>query len=58
MLSIWLSAANTAAASARSRTTAATKRQVASVQTTAVQSMLDFWTGSTVKPKPKRRSRR
>ncbi|KQP37935.1 hypothetical protein [Pseudorhodoferax sp. Leaf274] len=62
MMSMWLSAANKAVGSARGQATAATKRQLATTQTEATRSVLDFWTGATAKPaaKPaaKRKARR
>lgn len=58
MLSIWLSAANSVAGSARARTTAAAKRQGATAQAQAVRGMLEFWGVGTGKAKAKRRSRR
>ena len=58
LLSIWLSAANSVAGSARARTTAAAKRQVATAQANSLRGMLDFWSVGTGKTKVKRRSRR
>lgn len=57
LMSIWLSAANKAAGSARAQTSAAAKRQAASAQASAVQGVLDFWTGGVAKPKSKRRAK-
>jgi hypothetical protein len=44
-MSIWLSSANRVMGSARGQATAATKRQVASLQAEATKQIVDFWTG-------------
>ena len=44
-MSAWLSSANRVAGSARAQATAAAKREVTSLQATATQQMIDFWTG-------------
>jgi hypothetical protein len=43
-LSMWLSAANTVAGTARSRLTAASKRQAATMMTRGAAQAADFWT--------------
>ncbi|WP_076997523.1 hypothetical protein [Variovorax sp. KK3] len=62
LMSMWLSAANKAAGSARGQATAAAKRQVASSQADLSRQIVDFWTGTTraaVKSKPSaKKSRR
>lgn len=58
LLSMWLSAANGVAGSARARTTASAKRQVATAQSNAARSIVDFWTAGVGMPKARRRSRR
>lgn len=42
-MSMWLSAANKTAGSARATATAAAKRQVATAQADATRQFLDFW---------------
>jgi len=58
MMSIWLSAANKAAGSARGQVAAATKRQLATTQADAARSVVDFWTGAAAKPATRRKTRR
>jgi predicted membrane-bound mannosyltransferase len=58
LLGMWLSAANGVAGSARGRTTAAAKRQVATAQTNAARSIVDFWTAGVGMTKARRRSHR
>jgi hypothetical protein len=58
LMSMWLSAANKAVGSARGRTTAAAKRQVAAAQTNAVRSVFDLWAGAAAKPVARRKPRR
>ncbi len=48
-MSMWLSAANRVAGSARGQATAAAKRQVAATQAEATSQILDFWSGKTTK---------
>lgn len=58
-MSAWLSSANKVANSARGQSTAAAKRQVASIQADATQQVLDFWLGkpaATTKRTRKKRS--
>jgi hypothetical protein len=52
-MSAWLSSANKIAGSARGQATAATKRQVASVQADAARQVLEFWTGKPGSPPKK-----
>ena len=52
-MSIWLSSANKVMGSARGQATAATKRQMASMQAEAAKQVIDFWSG-----KPASRSSR
>ena len=54
LMSMWLSAANKAAGSARAQGAAAVKREVASSQADVAQQILAFWAGS--KP-PARRAK-
>jgi hypothetical protein len=57
-MSMWLSAANRAAGTARGQATAAAKRNVATAQAEAARQMLDFWSGKTGKPAARRKTRR
>ncbi|WP_345944798.1 hypothetical protein [Variovorax sp. dw_954] len=59
-MSMWLSAANRTAGSARGQATAAAKRNVATAQAEVARQVLDFWSGkSPAKPATtKRKSRR
>lgn len=50
-MSMWLTAANSAAGSARGHATSTAKRQVAATQAEATRQVLDFWMG-----KPKRKA--
>lgn len=59
-MSIWLSAANSVAGSARSRLTAASKRQAATMMTRGAAQAADFWTKVLTSPpgaKKRRKSR-
>jgi hypothetical protein len=59
-MSLWLSAANSVAGSARSRLTAASKRQAATMMTSGAAQAVDFWTKvlrSTTGVKKRRKSR-
>ena len=61
LMSMWLSAANTVAGSARSRLTAASKRQAATMMTRGAAQVADFWTKVLVSPagvKKRRKPRR
>lgn len=57
-MSMWLSAANKAAGSARGQATSAVKRQVATTQADAARQILDFWSGKPIKSAPRKRSSR
>ena len=57
-MSAWLSAANKAAGSARGHASAAAKREVAAVQADATRQIVDFWTGKSQPPSPKKRRSR
>ena len=57
LMSMWLSAANKAAGSARGQATAAVKRQAATARSDATRQILHFWTGGLAKPAPKKRRR-
>ncbi|OGB25979.1 MAG: hypothetical protein A3I66_09830 [Burkholderiales bacterium RIFCSPLOWO2_02_FULL_57_36] len=58
LLSMWLSGANAVAGSARSRGTAALKRQARSEMTKGMKQVTDFWTGAMVPTAPKKKKRR
>ena len=49
-MSMWLSAANTAAGSARSRLTAASKRQASTMMNAGIAQAADFWTKALTPP--------
>ena len=59
-MSMWLSAANTVAGSARSRLTVASKRQATTMMTKGAAQAADFWTKVLLSPAggKKRRKRR
>jgi len=57
-MSMWLSAANTTAASARGVATAAAKRQVASAQADAMRQFLDFWAPKPAPARSRKKARR
>jgi hypothetical protein len=55
-MSMWLSGANAVIGSARSRATAASKRQANALITESTRQMLDLWTSALpTSPKPKRK---
>jgi hypothetical protein len=58
LLSMWLSGANAVAGSARSRGTAALKRQARSEIAKGMKQATDFWTGALSPPAPKKKKRR
>jgi hypothetical protein len=59
LLSMWLSGANAAAGSARSRVTAEAKRQAATMMTNGAKEIASFWSGALTAPAPpKRRKKR
>ncbi|TFZ06142.1 hypothetical protein EZ313_05725 [Ramlibacter henchirensis] len=57
-MSMWLTAANAAAGSARGHATSAARRQVAAAQAETARQILDFWTGKPKKPVARKRPRR
>ncbi|WP_050455458.1 hypothetical protein [Candidatus Burkholderia verschuerenii] len=57
-LSMWLSGANAVAGSARSRATAAAKRQANTAVRRSQKDVVDFWTAALTPPKPTRRKKR
>jgi len=58
-MSMWLSAANRTAGSARGQATAAAKRNVATAQADVTRQMLDFWSGkSLTKAATRKKTRR
>ena len=57
-MSMWLSAANRAAGSARGQATSAARRQVALTQADATRQILDFWSGKPVKSPARKKARR
>ena len=57
-MSIWLSAANRVAGSARGQATAAAKRQVATTQAQMTRQIIDFWSGKASVPASKKKTRR
>lgn len=58
LMSMWLSAANTAIGSARGHATAAVRREVASAQADVAQQVIDFWTGGGRPSRPGKKVRR
>lgn len=58
LMSMWMSAANRVAGSARAQVTAAAKRESAAAQADIGKQMVQFWTGGTAKPTAKKRTRR
>ncbi|MEJ8848288.1 hypothetical protein [Variovorax rhizosphaerae] len=58
-MSMWLSAANRAAGSAKGQATAAAKRNVATAQADVTRQVLDFWSGKGIaKAATKKKTRR
>jgi hypothetical protein len=57
-MSMWLSAANRTAGTARGQATAAAKRQIATAQADALKQIVDFWTFQPTKPASRRKARR
>ena len=57
-MSMWLSAANKAAGSARGQATSAVRRQVATTQAEAARQIVEFWTGTPKKAAPRKKTRR
>jgi hypothetical protein len=58
LMSMWLSAANRAVASARGQLSAAGKRQVAAAQAEAARQVVDPWTGKTARKSSRKKARR
>ena len=56
-MSMWLSAANTAGNSVRSRATAEAKRQAARATTKGVNQIIDFWSGGSLTSSPRKKKR-
>jgi hypothetical protein len=56
-MSMWLTAANQVAGSARGQVTSAARRQVAATQAGATRQIIDFWAGKPAKAAVKRRRR-
>ena len=54
-MSLWLSSANKVMGSARAQTTAAAKRQLAAAQAEAAKQVVDFWSGKTKPPQPRKK---
>ena len=57
-MSMWLSAANKAAGTARGTATAAAKRQIATAQADAMRQILDFWAPQATTVRPRKKARR
>ena len=57
-MSMWLSAANRTAGTARGHATAAAKRQVATAQADVMRQIVDFWTPRPAKSTPRKKVRR
>lgn len=57
-MSMWLTAANSAAGSARGRATSAARRQGAIVQAQATRQVVDFWLGKPPKKAASKKPRR
>lgn len=58
LLSMWLSGANAVAGSARSRASAAVKRQAATMMNQGMKQMTDFWTGGLTAAPPRKKKKR
>ena len=58
LMSMWLSAANRSAGTARGKATAAARRQIATAQADAMRQFLDFWTPKPAKPVTRKKARR
>jgi hypothetical protein len=57
LMSMWLSGANAAAGSARSRITAESKRQAAAIMAEGTKQMVRFWIGGWMDPAPRKKKR-
>lgn len=58
LMSMWLSAANRAAGTARGKASAMARRQVAATQAEAARQIVDFWTGKPATPVARKKTRR
>lgn len=57
-MSLWLSAANKAAGTARGKATAAARRQIATAQTDTMRQFLDLWAPQAAPPRSRRKAPR
>jgi hypothetical protein len=57
-MSMWLSAANRTAGTARGKANATAKRQVATAQAEVMRQFLDFWAPKAAAPKARKKARR
>ena len=57
-MSMWLSAANRSAGTARGMATAAAKRQIATAQADAMRQILEFWSVQPPQLRPRKKARR
>jgi hypothetical protein len=57
-MSMWLSAANKSAGTARGQATAAAKREIASAQADAMRQFLAFWAPQPATPRSRKKARR
>lgn len=57
-MSMWLTAANRAAGTARGQATSAAKRQVAATQADMARQVVDFWSGKPAKTTARKKTRR
>ncbi len=53
-MSMWLSSANKVMGSARGLAAAEAKREIASMQAEATKQVIDFWSGKSALPSPKK----
>jgi len=58
LMSMWLSAVNRGAGTARGQIAGAAKRQVALNQAEAARQIVEFWSGMAMKPAPVKKTRR
>jgi len=58
LMSMWLSAANRAAGTARGHATAMARRQVTATQSEAARQIVEFWSGKAIQPTPRKKTRR
>ncbi|TFZ04492.1 hypothetical protein [Ramlibacter rhizophilus] len=57
-MSMWLSAANSAAGTVRARASGAARRQGAAVQAQATRQVVDFWLGAPTQKPVRKKARR